>query len=63
MSAKKVTPKNLRTVLSKLATFVLDDPDEAKAFCADLNEWLDALADDDYFGTEKQFDPRGDQRK
>jgi hypothetical protein len=33
-----------------------------KAFCKNLDAFLDELCSDDYFGTESQCDPRGDQR-
>jgi hypothetical protein len=48
--------------LTEYAKETKDNPDACKAFCADLNAFLDELANQDAFGTEGQCDPRGDQR-
>ena len=59
----KVTYKNYPAVMARLVSIVLDwDIDAQREFCADFNEFLDKLADQDAFGTEGQLDPRGDQR-
>lgn len=64
--AKKATPKNMGKVLRGLADYVeaseKEYPGTNGDFCASLNEFLDGLLDDDFFGTEGQLDPRGDQR-
>lgn len=36
--------------------------DEREVWFEAFNEMLDSLASDDFFGTEGQCDPRGDQR-
>jgi hypothetical protein len=62
---KRVTKRNLLSVMGKLTEYAKetkDNPDACKAFCADLNAFLDELANQDAFGTEGQCDPRGDQR-
>lgn len=59
---KKADPKNLRAVMARLTTYVCEDKDTARQFCEWLNEKLDELADEDFFGTEAQCDPRGDRR-
>ena len=63
MGKKKVTSKNLATVLIKLGGLVLDSlPEGQRDFCTDFDRFLDDLASQDMFGTEGQIDPRGDQR-
>lgn len=65
MGARKVTPKTLPLIWLRLTKYVAelqDAPDAAKAFCLDLNSFLDDQASYDAFGTEGQCDPRGDQR-
>jgi len=61
---KRATVKNVVAVVRKLANLIEAEPDKrAKAVWArDVNEFLDALSDQDAFGTEGQCDPRGDQR-
>jgi hypothetical protein len=48
--------------LTAYAISTLDSSDAATMFCADLDKFLDQLAEEDAFGTEAQNDPRGDQR-
>lgn len=63
MSKKRVTSRNLAVVMERLTKYAMETEDESRqAFCDDLNRFLDALADEDAFGTEGQCDPRGDQR-
>lgn len=60
-----VTPKNLPLVWLRLTVYVVEtlrEPEALKAFCNDLNNFLNTLLNDDAFGTEGQCDPRGDQR-
>lgn len=62
---KKTTPKTLPLVWLNLTKYVVDglsDKDASKAFCTDLDKFLDELSSQDAFGTEGQCDPRGDQR-
>ena len=59
------TPKNLSTVMLRLNAYVANlmlEPEAQREFCADLDRFLNDLADQDAFGTEGQCDPRGDQR-
>lgn len=60
--AKKATRKTLRAILSGLADMAEKDPTDAQVICDRLNEVLDCLLDEDFFGTEGQLDPRGDHR-
>jgi len=39
-----------------------DDEIDSDMFNEELNHFLDRLVEEDYFGTEAQNDPRGDQR-
>jgi hypothetical protein len=60
---KEVDIKNFPTVLGAvLAHFAVGDGEEKQCWCDAFNEMLDTLRDEDFFGTEGQNDPRGDQR-
>lgn len=62
---KRVTPKTLPAVWERLTTYVTAvsvDIDATKAFCGELNDFLDKILNQDGFGTEGQLDPRGDHR-
>jgi len=59
----KVTSKNFKTVLNNIQIAFENEPKEAKVIWVEaLNTMLDDLLSDDFFGTEGQCDPRGDQR-
>jgi hypothetical protein len=58
----KCNSKNLAKVLANLQEFAHRDKRDMKTICAALNEMLDNLCSMDFFGTEAQCDPRGDQR-
>lgn len=60
----KATAKNVSDVLRRFADF-LDEchPRNRKDVAICVNEMLDDYAADDFFGTEGQCDPRGDQRE
>jgi hypothetical protein len=59
----KVTPKNLEKVILKLLDYLKgDDPVGRLMFCRSFDKFLDELVSNDFFGTEAQCDPRGDQR-
>lgn len=62
MKKKKCTPKNLEVVLANLREYAHRDKRDMITVCAALNEMLDNLCSMDFFGTEHQCDPRGDQR-
>jgi hypothetical protein len=50
-------------VMDNLKKFFHDQCKEGKKILIDdLNKFLDELRDDDFFGTEGQCDPRGDNR-
>ena len=57
----KVTHKNMAEIWAKLLEYA-DTKDERRCVAEAFNEMLDALANNDFFGTEGQCDPRGDQR-
>lgn len=59
---RRLTRKNAPQVLRTLADFVEfhDDPDSNFVEAFDL--FLEELSGNDFFGTEGQCDPRGDQR-
>ena len=54
--------KRLKIVLERILKLNEEDPDFAVDFNDFLEEDLETLAQDDYFGTERQNDPRGDGR-
>lgn len=49
-------------VLQRMSALVSNDVDDAMVISACLEEMLSNLNNDDFFGTEGQNDPRGDQR-
>ena len=49
-------------VLERIAKQVLHDEDELPAWADALEDMLQLLHNDDFFGTEGQSDPRGDFR-
>jgi hypothetical protein len=61
--AKKVKIKNFEDVLDNIKRMFNEAPKEEKSlWCEILNEMLDNMRDEDFFGTEGQCDPRGDNR-
>ena len=68
---RELTYKNSPGVLRRLADLIEDDlkhnPENAdgagwEEFVEAIDGQLDELASQDFFGTEGQLDPRGDQR-
>lgn len=59
---RKMTKKNAPKVFAALTEIINAGGEDAKAVLYQMNEMLDALGDDDFWGTEGQNDPRGDQR-
>lgn len=53
---------NLVVVLSRLIKLVKEDEGLAEHLAYDLEITLDEVSMDDGFGTERQYDPRGDMR-
>jgi len=63
MAGKKVNSKNFKKVLTNLSNlFDKEDKSGKQYLCDSLNYILDELRDEDFFGTEGQTDPRGDNR-
>ena len=63
MARKKVKIANFKKVLANIERkFSEGDEDDKAAWVEALNTMLDDLHADDFFGTEGQNDPRGDQR-
>lgn len=56
------TQKNLPIVLARMIQLVNEDEDFAEILADELEPFLNSLASDDFFGTERQCDPRGDFR-
>ena len=56
--------KNIKIVLTRLIAFTEQtDKESATILSARLNDFLDELCGEDFFGTEGQLDPRGDASK
>jgi hypothetical protein len=64
MANKKATVKNFKKVaLNMIEMFEKEDNKQCKKFWVDsLNTMLDDMMSGDFFGTEGQCDPRGDNR-
>jgi hypothetical protein len=63
MSKYKVIINNFETVLDNMKQlFNNSGKGEKQLMAEDLNEMLDMQRDNDFFGTEGQLDPRGDNR-
>lgn len=58
----RTTQKNLPVVLARMIQLVNEDGDFADMLAEELEPFLNDLASDDFFGTERQCDPRGDMR-
>ena len=56
------TQDNIIKILPKLLEECKDDDFFAEVLAETLEVFLDSLASDDFFGTERQCDPRGDFR-
>lgn len=60
---KKVNGKNYKKVLEAITRQISEsENDERQVWFESLNEMLDELHSNDFFGTEGQNDPRGDHR-
>ena len=59
-----LTHENAPAILKEIERRITqkDDEEESEIWCEALNEMLDSLLNDDFFGTEGQLDPRGDHR-
>jgi hypothetical protein len=63
MKRKKATISNFENVLDSMKNFFNNsDKADKQIIVDDLNEMLDMQRDNDFFGTEGQLDPRGDNR-
>jgi hypothetical protein len=59
----KTLKKNLITVLNRISNDVsISDDETVELWASAFDEMLDNLKDNDFFGTEGQNDPRGDNR-
>lgn len=56
---RKLTPKNAKKVFEAILAL---DAEDQKVVLAQFDCVLTDLANDDFFGTERQCDPRGDGR-
>lgn len=56
---RKLTPKNAKKVFEAILAL---DAEDQKVVLAQFDSVLTDLANDDFFGTERQCDPRGDGR-
>lgn len=61
---KQINECQLRvvTVLNRLAQMAIENEDDAEIIADTFDDYLDSLAQNDFFGTEQQNDPRGDFR-
>ena len=53
---------SLNGVIRKPCTLVVMGDVDRKLFCGYLDDFLEELNGEDFFGTEGQLDPRGDRR-
>ena len=53
--------ERVKTILNRLMA-IASDEEEAESMSGPIEEMLDSLAQEDFFGTEQQCDPRGDFR-
>jgi len=53
---------HLTLVLTRLTNIIQEDDEFARVFTDDLENLLDEILGQDGFGTEGQYDPRGDFR-
>lgn len=56
------TQLRVKTVLERIMEQVLEDEKEAEQYSIELDSMLGTLLSEDFFGTEGQKDPRGDER-
>jgi hypothetical protein len=56
------TQKNIKIVLERIINASLDDPEYAQYMAVELENMLQDLHVNDFFGTEGECDPRGDFR-
>jgi len=64
MAKKKATIHSFEKVMKNIIKMYNEETnkDAKKLWVGDLNEMLDNMRDNDFFGTEGQCDPRGDNR-
>jgi hypothetical protein len=58
----KFTKKNARQVFDNILNRMKEDSNDCKVYEEEINNVLDFLLGEDFFGTEGQLDPRGDHR-
>jgi hypothetical protein len=54
---------NMNAAWVKLMAMAEEHPNSCRTVAVAFNDMLDELADRDFFGTEGQLDPRGDNRE
>ncbi len=54
--------RRVKLVLERIIEAAVNDADEAAVYAERLDDMLDDLKMEDFFGTEAQCDPRGDNR-
>lgn len=52
----------LKKTFEKIISWSETNPELLEEFALEFQEFLDELASQDFFGTERQSDPRGDRR-
>ena len=63
MARKKISKKNFKEVMSSIIEmFESSSKEEQSIWVSCMNNLLDDMRDEDFFGTEGQTDPRGDNR-
>ena len=62
MQELNLVQQRVVTVLARLITMVHDNEGDAEVIADTFDDYLYSLAQDDFFGTEQQMDPRGDFR-
>ena len=55
--------QRVSAVLARITKTCVDDADEAICYASALDQMLEDLLSEDFFGTEGTTDPRGDQRE
>ncbi|MFW9871899.1 MAG: hypothetical protein ACFFG0_02275 [Candidatus Thorarchaeota archaeon] len=59
----KITKDNFKKVMNNFIDFIESQEDDLKdLFIIDIEDFFNDLLSQDAFGTEGQFDPRGDRR-
>lgn len=60
--ALEIVVKRLETIFGRLIAQAKEDEEAAAIIADEIDSMIENLANDDFFGTEGQSDPRGDMR-